>query len=261
LQLHRNAQRLLRPLLVVNPYAEQLTFLDDRTRTRRDHLKYLTLIRTIALLHQYQRPIRTAEHQGRAVEYVEVTLEDIALANELATEVLGRCLDDVPPQTRRLLDLLDAMVTEGCRRQGVDRADYRFHQRQVREFTGWGNTQLKVHLKRLVELEYLLAHRQRDSRRLAYELLYQRPGEGSDRLLAGLIDVERLRRAEWSGSNGDWSGHGRATVGPLSGHGRPSESDTTPDLASPDSTSTPTEPENVMPHPEEDSSVVPGGDS
>ena len=39
-QLHRNAQRLLRPLLVANPFAEKLTFLDDRTRTRRDHMKY-----------------------------------------------------------------------------------------------------------------------------------------------------------------------------------------------------------------------------
>jgi len=52
LTLHRNAQRLLKPLKVVNPYAERLTFLDDKTRTRRDHRKYLGLIRAIALLHQ-----------------------------------------------------------------------------------------------------------------------------------------------------------------------------------------------------------------
>ena len=54
--LHRNAQRLLEPLPVVNPFADALTFLDDKTRTRRDHVKYLTLIRAIALLHQHQRP-------------------------------------------------------------------------------------------------------------------------------------------------------------------------------------------------------------
>ena len=50
LSVHRNAQRLLKPLYVVNPFAPKLTFLSDRTRTRRDHLKYLTLIRTITLL-------------------------------------------------------------------------------------------------------------------------------------------------------------------------------------------------------------------
>ena len=68
LTIHRNAQRLLKPLHVVNPFARQLTFLSDRTRTRRDHVKYLTLIRTIALLHQYQRPLK--EHDG--LQYIEV---------------------------------------------------------------------------------------------------------------------------------------------------------------------------------------------
>src|SRR5262249_54414565 len=103
LTLHRNAQRLLRPLMVVNPYAEQLTFADCQTRTRRDHAKYLTLIRAIALLHQYQRPICTIELQGQLVEYIEATVEDIELANQLAHELLGRSLDELPPQTRNLL--------------------------------------------------------------------------------------------------------------------------------------------------------------
>jgi DNA primase len=83
LAVHRNAQRLLRSLAVVNPYADQLTFLDDRTRTRRDHDKYLTLIDTIALLHQHQRPIRSATVAGGVVEYIEVSLADIALATAL----------------------------------------------------------------------------------------------------------------------------------------------------------------------------------
>ena len=88
---------------MVNPYARDLTFLDSQTRTRRDHVKYLTLIRSIALLHQYQRPVKTAVHNGRTVEYIEVTLDDIVTANRLAHEVLGRSLDELPPQTRRLL--------------------------------------------------------------------------------------------------------------------------------------------------------------
>ena len=43
----------------------QLTFLNDRTRTRRDHEKYLTLIDTIAFLHQYQRPLKTGPGAAR----------------------------------------------------------------------------------------------------------------------------------------------------------------------------------------------------
>ena len=72
MRVHRNAQRLLKPLLVANPYARELTFLDSRTRTRRDHMKYLTLIRAIALLHQHQRSRKTVTHNGKALEYIEV---------------------------------------------------------------------------------------------------------------------------------------------------------------------------------------------
>ena len=42
-------------------------------------VKYLTLIRTIALLHQYQRPHRSIEHQGKRIDYIEVNRGDIAM--------------------------------------------------------------------------------------------------------------------------------------------------------------------------------------
>src|SRR5581483_2975252 len=104
--------------------------------TRRDHMKYLTLIRTIALLHQHQRPVKTIEHRGKVMPYIEATLDDIALANRLAHQVLGRSLDELAPQTRRLLMALDRMVSEGCGREHVSRGEFRFSRRQVREYTG-----------------------------------------------------------------------------------------------------------------------------
>ena len=155
---HQDAQRLLESLAVMNPYANRLTFLDDRTRTRRDHEKYLTLIDVIALLHQHSENQEPAQG-GSATRYVEVTLDDIAWANRLAHEVLGRTLDELPPQTRSLLSLLVQMVERECTAQDTRRADTRFSRRRVREYTRWGDTQLKIHLARLVELEYLLIHR------------------------------------------------------------------------------------------------------
>src|SRR5262249_16748789 len=154
--LHRNAQRLLRPLAVVNPYADRLTFLDERTRTRRDHAKYLTLIDAIALLHQHQREIKRIEHRGQVIEYVEVTPADIALANKLAHEVLGRSLDELPPQTRGLLGTVSALVEERMTAQALNRDEVRFTRRDVRERSGLSNTQLGLHLGRLVAMEYVL---------------------------------------------------------------------------------------------------------
>lgn len=221
LRVHRNAQRLLKPLHVVNPYATQLTFLSDKTRTRRDHRKYLTLIRTIALLHQYQREVRHTYYRDREIAYVEVTFEDIALANRLAHEILGRSLDELPPQTRRLLTLIDEMVSERCSGSPGRRRDYRFSRRDIREYTGWGLTQLKVHLQRLEALEYLLIHQGGRGRQRVYELLYNSEGKDGSSFLMGLVDTDQLKKADQTEVV---SGSGRYQVGPKSAAGRSSRS-------------------------------------
>ena len=148
-QLHQNAQRLLKPLAVVNPFSRHLTFIDDRTRTRRDHEKYLTLIDTIALLHQHQRPIKTVNHHGQSIAYIEVSIEDIEIANRLAHDILGRTLDELPPQTRKLLKLVQQRVMSRCESQGIKPRDYRFSRRDIRGHTGWSDGQLKIHCRRV----------------------------------------------------------------------------------------------------------------
>ena len=194
LKVHQDAQRLLRPLAVVNPYARQLTFLDDRTRARRDFPKYLTLIRAIALLHQHQRPVKTVQHRGAAVEYVEVELSDIEVANHLAHAVLGRSLDELPPQTRRLLTLVDAWAKKTCVLQGVTHSQLRFTRRQVREAVSVSHSQLALHLQRLLDFEYLAVHRGPRGA-LVYELLYDGGGQDGAPAMPGLADVETLRHA------------------------------------------------------------------
>jgi DNA primase len=188
LQLHRNAQRLLKPLAVINPYADQLTFLSDKTRTRRDHEKYLTLIDSIALLHQYQRDIKTLG----TLDYIEVTTQDIALANRLAHEVLGKTLDELPPQTRQLLNIINAGVSRDCKAQGIEQRDFRFSRRYVRELCGWSETQVRVHMQRLMSMEYLLTHRGGRGQSFDYELLYNGEGESGNTFLMGLLDVDQL---------------------------------------------------------------------
>ncbi|MGN6187005.1 MAG: toprim domain-containing protein [Thermoanaerobaculia bacterium] len=192
IRLHRNAQRLLKPMRVVNPYAPSLTFLDGRTRTRRDHAKYLTLIRTIALLHQHQRPQKTYEHRGRTIEYIEATAGDIALANELAHEVLGRSLDELAPQTRRLLEMIDQRVARECEARSMKRADYRFTNRDVREWTQWSDFQVRTHMHKLIAMEYVLVHRGGRGQSLVYELLYDGGGRNGRPFVMGLLDIATL---------------------------------------------------------------------
>jgi DNA primase len=163
------------------------------------------------------------------VQYLEATLEDIATANRLASEVLGRSLDELPPQTRRLLLLVDEFVRAECERRKLARADFRFSRRDVREFTGWGNTQLKLHLHRLEEMEYVLTHRGKRGQSFVYELLYDGQGKDGRSFVIGLLDVATLADdPKKSGANDDQSALGRAEVGPLSAGGRTDENPTSP---------------------------------
>jgi DNA primase len=224
LKLHQDAQRLLEPLAVVNPYAPQLSFADARTRTRRDHVKYLTLIRAIALLHQHQRPKKTATVDGELVTYIEATRSDVVLANRLAHEVLGRSLDELQPGARRLLAALEELAGADAQAQGTRRERVRFTRRQLRERLGLGDTQLKVHLQRLVALE--LVHQSRGPHGVfVYELAWDGAGGTDGPQLQGLIEPDALDDydGDRSGPAADRSGAGRAVVGPWSGSAPPEE--------------------------------------
>jgi len=231
LATHRAAQTLLKPLAVVNPFAEQLTFSSDRLRLRRDHQKYLTLIEAIALLHQHQRPLKTASFQGKPIEYVEATLEDIALANRLAHDALGRSLDELPPQTRRVLGDIVTLVEALCQTHALERELARFTRRELRDATHWGDTQLKLHLSRLEDHEYLITYRR--GTRFEYELIFDGRIDASAPHLIGLLDVAALAQGagttvDRSGQSADRSGSGRAVVGTRSGTGRSEEIATKP---------------------------------
>jgi DNA primase catalytic core len=195
LQVHRDAQRLLEPYPVWNPYVEQLTFTSGRTRTRRDHEKYLTLIDAVTLLHQRQRRIEAREIAGRRVEALVTTLDDIATANRLAPEVLGRSLDELPPQTRKLWDAVKKLVTTATGGNGASGGgDWKHHvftRRRVCEATGWSLTQTRIHLERLAELEYIAPVGGRNGQRFEYRCSLDPRAEHAPALI-GLIDVAKL---------------------------------------------------------------------
>ena len=180
---------------IANPSRRELTFTAERTRTRRDHEKYLTLIDAIALLHQHQRePIKRTGRRATAKSPCSpLTIEDIEAANRIAPEVLGRSLDELPPQTRRLLESIKQYVSTECERRKVDRDHLLFSRRELREQTGWTQTQIRRHLDRLADLEYIAIRHGRNGIALQYELLIDASAE-ADGFAVGLIDLAKLRK-------------------------------------------------------------------
>jgi DNA primase len=191
---HHNAQRLLRPLHVINPFAGHLTFPSESLRARRDHKKYLGLIKAIAFLHQYQREIKTVSHNGSALQYIEVTLNDIEKANTLASEILGRTLDELSPPSRLLLSMIRDMVEAECKRQNIEPKSYCFTRKDIREWSRWSDFQIKCHIRQLEDLEYIYSVVGKKGKEYVYELLYPGGGEDGKPFLMGLTSIEDLKK-------------------------------------------------------------------
>ncbi|MEK6706225.1 MAG: DNA primase, partial [Bdellovibrionota bacterium] len=196
IQRHQNAQRLLKPLVVVNPYAPQLVFPSDNLKSRRDHKKYLGLIKAIAFLHQYQRKTKTAELASShgTVEYIEVTRDDIKRANDLACEVLGRSLDELSAPSRTLLGLIQKMVEEHTRRpdSNITPIHFSFNRRMIREYSKWSDWQVKTHIQELEDMGYLYPHMGSKGKEYVYELKQVDEIKPHQKVFWGLTNVESL---------------------------------------------------------------------
>jgi DNA primase catalytic core len=212
-QRHHAFQRLLKPLTLVNPYEPLLTYAEDRLSVRRDNPKYLHLILAVTFLYQLQR---TVKHDAEAGDYIETTLDDIAIANELATELFGQSLGELSRPSRELLKLIRRMVDEAgraCTHQ-TD-GSLAFSRRQVREFTNWSDYQIKIHIKQLEELEYLVPLSGRRGQCFSYRLAWDGEGLDGERFVLGLTSVEELRqRAKVVGLPSEQVGSKTEVVGP-----------------------------------------------
>jgi len=191
---HQNAQRLLKPVAVVNNFDKYLSYPSDNLITRRDHDKYLGLMEAIAFLHQYQRQIKTVNVDGKPVEYIEVTFEDIDQANQLANEVLGHSLDELARPSRMLLTFIYKMVKEIAKRLDKPIEEIHFNRRMVREYIGWTDWQVKTHIKQLEELEYLYVRIGSKGKEYSYALNYNGQGDVSNRFYLNLTPVEEIKK-------------------------------------------------------------------
>ncbi|MCP3931359.1 MAG: hypothetical protein GY705_19915 [Bacteroidetes bacterium] len=104
----QNMQRVLQPVKVVNPYAEQLKIPAEVFKKRRTNAHYLQFIEAITFYHQYQREQKIDEETGEV--YIETTLEDIEAANGLMKQVLLRKSDNLSGACRSYYEWLKGYV-------------------------------------------------------------------------------------------------------------------------------------------------------
>jgi predicted transcriptional regulator len=125
-QLLQNTQRILQPIQVRNPFAEQLKIPTEVFKPRRTNAHYLQFIEAITFYHQYQRQwLSTSTGEiiynpaqgkvppsGAEGAFINTTLEDITEANKLMKEVLLRKADELSGATRNYFEQLKEILQQ-----------------------------------------------------------------------------------------------------------------------------------------------------
>jgi hypothetical protein len=107
-ELLKNVQRILKPIRVINPFAEYLELPPSVFKPRRTNSHYLQFIEAITFYKQYQREQQVNKETGEI--YIETTIEDIQDANELIIEVLLRKSDTLTGACRNHLENLKSYL-------------------------------------------------------------------------------------------------------------------------------------------------------
>jgi hypothetical protein len=163
LKLHHNMQRVLKPLTVTFTRELRIVWPFGRLQMRREQAKFISLVKAITLLHQYQRKTGTMKRpDGSKMEYVQAAQKDIDIALELGREVFARNVDDVAPMGRTLLSEIIGLTKEKYNnlkeldpKKEILISEIPFTRKELRERIGWSEPQVRRNIDHLVELGYM----------------------------------------------------------------------------------------------------------
>lgn len=156
----QNCIRMLKPMKVINPYADKIKLPPQAHKIRRLHELFLSFVKQITLLHQYQRK---RDGQGRIV----TEPEDLKIAVEIMFDSIFLKVDELDGSLRQFFEKLKEYVLEKENPQ-----NYEFTQREVRQALNLSKTSLFRHLNSLIELEYISTSGGYQNRGLKYKISY-----------------------------------------------------------------------------------------
>ncbi|MCZ8286050.1 MAG: DNA primase, partial [Bacteroidia bacterium] len=144
-QLLQNVQRILKPVTIINPYAEYLQLPSEVFKKRRTNAHYLQFIEAITFYKQYQKEEHCDPQTGEL--YIQTTIEDIKEANELIKHILLRKSDELNGATRHYLELLKTYLK--------DTQQIEFKSKEVRQHYRLNPNSQKTYMMHLVQHGYI----------------------------------------------------------------------------------------------------------
>lgn len=159
--LLKNVQRLLSSITVRNPFAEYLSLPKSVFKPRRTNTHYLQFIEAITFYHQYQRQKQYDSETGE--EYIETTLDDIKMANDLIKGILLRKSDSLNGVTRNYLETLKEYLN--------NKHEKIFTNREIRRELRIKETTLRRYHRLLLDEEYIRKRNDIEAESFCYELI------------------------------------------------------------------------------------------
>jgi len=202
-QFMQDVQSVLRPMRVINPFAEMLALPQSVFKPLRTNSHYLHFIETVTFYHQWQREVQVNKQTG--AQHIETTIEDIEAANALLKEVLLAKSDELTKATRRFLELLKTYT----KREKKDS----FYSGEIRKAYRFSPATVKRQLSTLVRYGYVRIAGGSKSKGYEYELVDE--AENLKANLESVLDTTLEKIKVWlSGSCVAHNGK-RATKAPV----------------------------------------------
>jgi len=159
--LLQNTQRLLQPVSVRNPYAEQLKLPAEVFKPRRTNAHYLAFIEAVTFYHQYQREPKADTGTGEM--FIETTIADIEEANKLMKTVLLRKADSLSGAARNYLEQLKEYLQQS--------KTARFNNRDIRQSLRLAATTVRRHHSELQQGGYIKLVEDKKQQGYEYEIV------------------------------------------------------------------------------------------
>ncbi|ALO13798.1 DNA primase [Salinivirga cyanobacteriivorans] len=156
----QNSIRMLKPLKVINPYADKIKLPPQAHKIRRLHELFLSFVKQVALIHQYQRK---RDDRGRII----TDPEDLKIAVEIMFDSIFLKVDELDGSLRQFFEQLKAYVLAKENPQ-----NYEFMQREIRHSLNLSKSATHRYLNNLLELEYLSVTGGYQNKGLRYKVSY-----------------------------------------------------------------------------------------
>lgn len=140
-QFIQHVVRELKPLEVINPFANEIRLPKEAHKIRRLNDLFQSFIKQLTLLHQYQRK---KDERGRLI----TDIEDIKTAIAVMFDSIVLKVDELDGSLRQFFEKIKDFVNKKGK-------NYEFSRFEVKEITGLGKTQQHYYLSKLTELEYI----------------------------------------------------------------------------------------------------------